>query len=128
MECYSIYMSNKSLAVFGVGLYILRFLSSATDLDGNQQAPTLLILISGIGTLIFIIWAVVRLWAVARKVALVLASSAILSMGTPLIATPELSNINLLVSGISTAFFVSYFYAVFLLWHLLSSIDKNQSV
>ena len=32
-------MSNKKLTIFGAGLYILRVLSSATDLDGNPQAP-----------------------------------------------------------------------------------------
>jgi hypothetical protein len=119
-------MSNKRLAILGIGLYILRVLSSATDLEGNQQAPTVLILISGIGTLIFIVLVVMRLWNVAKITALMLAFFAVLSLGTPLIATPELSVINILVSGIGIAFFVSYFYTVFLLWDLPSSVTKNE--
>src|SRR3989344_5962549 len=55
-------MKNKTLAILGVGAYILSVISSAEDLVGNYTAPTALIAVSAIATLVFTIMAVVRLW------------------------------------------------------------------
>jgi hypothetical protein len=71
-------MKNKTLAIFGIGTYILSVLSSATDLEENSVAPIALITISGIATEVFIIMAIVRLWKEAKGVSIILASSAVI--------------------------------------------------
>lgn len=71
-------MKNKALAIFGIGTYILSVLSSAEDLEGNSAMPVALIAISGIATAVFIIMATICLWKEARKLAIALASSALI--------------------------------------------------
>lgn len=55
-------MKNKTLAILGIGAWILSVASSAEDLAGNYTAPIALIVVSALATLIFTIMAVVRLW------------------------------------------------------------------
>jgi hypothetical protein len=55
-------ITNKILAILGIGSYILAVVASATDLDGNLRFPPALILISGTLGLIFIVIATIRLW------------------------------------------------------------------
>jgi hypothetical protein len=56
------YMKNKTLAIFGIGAYILSVISSAEDLAGNYTAPIVLVAISAMATLAFTIMATIRLW------------------------------------------------------------------
>lgn len=69
-------MKNKTLAIFGIGIYILSVLSSAENLEGASVAPVVLVVISGIATFIFIVLATIRLWKEARVLAILLPSSA----------------------------------------------------
>jgi len=62
-------MKSKTLAILGIGTWILSVASSAEDLGGNYTAPTALIVISAIATLAFTIMAVVRLWKTQRVTA-----------------------------------------------------------
>lgn len=55
-------MKSKQLAIFGIITWILSVASSAEDLAGNYTAPTVLIAVSALATLVFTIMAVVRLW------------------------------------------------------------------
>lgn len=55
-------MKSKHLAIFGVITWILSVASSAEDLVGNYTAPTILIAVSALATLIFTIMAVIKLW------------------------------------------------------------------
>ena len=55
-------VKSKTLAIFGVVTWILSVASSAEDLAGNYTAPTALIVVSALATLVFTIMAVVRLW------------------------------------------------------------------
>jgi len=71
-------MKNKILAIFGIVAYILSVLSSAEDLKGNSIAPSVLIIISGIVTLVFFIMAVIRLWKEVRNLSIIFFSSAII--------------------------------------------------
>ena len=68
-------MKNKTLAVFGIGTYVLSVLSSAEDLEGNSVVPFALIAISGIATAVFIIMATIRLWKKAKSASILLVSS-----------------------------------------------------
>lgn len=70
-------MKNKTIAIIGIGSYILSVITSAEDLEGNLKFPIVLIAISGILTIIFIVAATVRLWKGARYVSIILASSAL---------------------------------------------------
>lgn len=106
-------MKNKTLAIFGIATYILSVLSSATDLEGNSVAPIFLIVISGIAIIVFIIIATVRLWKEARKVSIILFSSAIIlfilttiqmltlpSYGSPIIVLMNIARVIYLVAFI----------------------------
>jgi len=57
-------MNNKFLAIFGIGAYVLSVIATATDLEGNPKFPFILIIISGIATIIFLIMATIRLWKI----------------------------------------------------------------
>jgi len=63
-------MTNKILAILGIGAYILAVVASATDLDGNLRFPPALILISGTLGLIFIVIATIRLWKESKGVSI----------------------------------------------------------
>lgn len=65
-------ISNKTIAILGVGSYILSVVASTTDLDGNFKFPPVLIIISGILDLIFIVMATIRLWNSARIVSILI--------------------------------------------------------
>jgi len=69
-------MKNKTLAIFGIGTYILSVLASAENLEGVSIAPVVLVAVSGIATLTFIVLATIRLWKEARALAVLLPSSA----------------------------------------------------
>ena len=71
-------MKNKTIAIFGIGTYILSVITSATDLEGNFVMPIVLIVASGIATAVFIIMAIVCLWKEAKGVSIMLASSAVI--------------------------------------------------
>ena len=71
-------MKNKTLAILGIGTYILSVLTSASDLAGNFKFPAVLILISGILGLIFIIIATIRIWKESKLLSILLLSSYII--------------------------------------------------
>jgi len=69
-------MKNKTLAIFGIGTYILSVLASAENLEGVSIAPVVLVAVSGIATLTFIVLVTIHLWKEARALAILLPSSA----------------------------------------------------
>jgi hypothetical protein len=96
-------MKNKTVAIFGIGTYILSVITSATDLEGNFRLPIALIAISGIATAIFIIMALVRLWKDAKGVSITLAFSEVIliilyiiqCIGTPSYGSPVIILLNI---------------------------------
>jgi glucan phosphoethanolaminetransferase (alkaline phosphatase superfamily) len=112
-------MKSKTLAIFGIGTYILSVITSATDLEGNSVVPIFLIAISGIATAVFIIMATIRLWKISKISSILLVSSTIIllilsvvqvvvspSYGSPLII---LFNITRVIN------FIAFIWAVSLL-------------
>ncbi|MFA6455062.1 MAG: hypothetical protein WCV70_04370 [Patescibacteria group bacterium] len=73
-------MKSKTLAILGIGAYILSVLSSAEDLTGNYTAPTALIAVSAIATLAFTIMAVVRLWKTQKVTAILFLASSLITL------------------------------------------------
>lgn len=73
-------MKSKTLAIFGIGTWILSVASSAEDLGGNYTAPTTLIVTSAIATLVFTIIAVVRLWKTQKVTAVLFPASSLVSL------------------------------------------------
>jgi hypothetical protein len=71
-------MKNKTLAILGIGTYILSVIASASDLEGNSVAPVALIVISGIATIVFIVMATIRLWKEAKSASILLVAAAII--------------------------------------------------
>lgn len=72
-------MKNKTLAIFGITMYVLSVLSSAENLEGQSTAPLFLIAISAIGNLVFLIIATVRIWKKARGLAITYLAATIIS-------------------------------------------------
>ncbi len=73
-------MKNKTLAILGIGAYILSVLSSAEDLGGNYTAPTALIAVSAIAMLVFTVMAVVRLWKTQKVTAILFLASSLITL------------------------------------------------
>jgi len=71
-------MKNKTLAIFGIGTYILSVITSATDLEGNFRFPIAFIAITGIADTVFIIMATIRLWKEAKSASILLVSATII--------------------------------------------------
>ncbi len=73
-------MRSKTLAIFGIGAYILSVISSVEDLAGNYTAPTVLIAVSAIAMLVFMIMAVVRLWKTQKISSILFLISSVISL------------------------------------------------
>ena len=115
-------MKNKTLAIFGIGTYILGVITSATDIEGNFRFQIVLIAISGIATIVFIIMAVIRLWKGSKYVSIMLASSTIIlfvltiiqeitlpQYGSPIII---LLNITKVINFLTTIYVICLFWAM----------------
>jgi hypothetical protein len=85
-------MKNKTLAILGIGTYILSVVSSATDSAGNSAVPVILIIISALASLVFIVMAAIRLWIQAK----------------PLVIAFVVSQIIIFISSVCQVFFFSY--------------------
>lgn len=113
-------MKNKTLAIFGIGTYILSVLTSATDLEGNSVVPVVLIVISGIATVLFIVMATIRLWKEAKSASILLASSAIilfiLSVVQGVTSPSYGSSLIILLNITKVINFIAFVWAVLLLW------------
>jgi hypothetical protein len=96
-------MKSKHLALFGVITWILSVASSAEDLAGNYTAPTVLIAVSSLATLVFTIMAVIRLWK-PQKV------TAILFLVLSLVSLVYVS------SPIKIIDFILFIWVISLLW------------
>lgn len=73
-------MRNKTLAILGIGTWILSVASSAEDLVGNYTAPTALIVVSAIAILVFTIMAVFRLWKTQKITAVLFLASSLITL------------------------------------------------
>ena len=73
-------MKSKTLAILGIGAWVLSVASSAEDLGGNYTAPTDLIVGSAIATLAFTIMAVVRLWKTQKITAVLFLASSLITL------------------------------------------------
>lgn len=120
-----LFMSDRSLAFLGIGLYVLQVLTSATDDKGSTQTPDILILLSGVAGIIFVTIVSVRLWRGGTKIeAIILPLITFASEASLYIQTPNPSNTNLIVSGLKVGAFLAYFYAILLLF----AFNRQQKV
>ena len=120
-------MKNKTLAIFGVGTYILSILSSAENLEGSSVAPTALIAISGIATLVFIILATTRLWKEAKGLTIIYASSAlsvfIFTILQVVTSPPNGSPVIILMNMAKVVKFVSFILVIVKLFRIKNTIQ-----
>ncbi len=70
-------MKNRTIAIIGIGSYLLSVIASGTDDNGNFVSPSILVALSGLVTIIFTILATIRLWKEAKFLSIMLASSEI---------------------------------------------------
>ena len=97
-------------------MYILQVLSSGSDTNGNSLTPDTIILFSGTASLVYVITAAVFLWEIGRKrVALVLPIT-FLATGAALFLTQNPSVLNVIINAVRVFAFVTYFYAVWLIF------------
>ena len=115
-------MKNKTLAIIGIGSYILSIITPATDLEEKFVLPIILIAISGIVQILFTVMATVRLWQQARNGSIILASSAIILFVLNVIyevTLPEYgSAIIILLNVTKVIHLLAFFYAIILLWKM----------
>lgn len=115
-------MKNKTLAIFGIGTYILGVVTSATDVEGNPVMPIVLFVIPELATIIFIIMATIRLWKKTKCASILLASSTVIlfilsvvqSIVSPLYGSP----IIILLNITKVINFIAFIWAVSLLWKM----------
>jgi hypothetical protein len=125
-------MKNKTLAIFGIGTYILSVIASAEDLEGNPKAPVALIVISGIAGIVFIIMAAVRLWKRARYASIILVSSEIILFILTVIqevTSPKYGSPIIILLNITKIInFLVFFYAIILLWTMAKYENKINKI
>ena len=105
-------MKNKTLAIFGIGTYILSVIISATDLEGNSTIPIALIAISGVATIVFYIMATKRLWNIQKIAPILLISSVVVLI----ILSIAQGVAPLLINIIKIINFVVFIWIISLLW------------
>ena len=109
-------MKNKTLAIFGIGTYILQVITSVEDLEGNYLSPLFLIAISGILTIIFTAMATIRLWKEVKYISIILASSALILFVSTIVQEialpPYGSPIIILVNVTKVIHFIAFVWAV----------------
>jgi len=122
-------MKNKTIAIIGIGSYILSIITSAEDLEGNFVSPIVLIALSGVLAIIFTVAATVRLWKRARYVSIVLVSSSIILFVLSLVQEVTLlkygSPIIILSNATKVIHLLVLFYAIILLW-TMAKFDKSK--
>lgn len=96
-------MKSKHLAIFGIITWILSVASSAEDLAGNYTAPTVLIAVSALATLVFTIMAVIRLWKPQKVTAILFL---VLSLVSLVYVSASIKIIN----------FILFIWVISLLW------------
>ena len=113
-------MSNKTIAIFGIGTYVLSVISSATDLEGSSTVPVILIAVSAIATTLFTIMAIVRLWKEARGISIMLASSAIVLLILTVvqgITSPSYGSLSIILLNVALiTHFIAFVWAVIKLY------------
>ena len=120
-------MKNKTLAIFGIGTYILSVLSSAENLEGVSVAPVALVVISGIATLIFIVLATIRLWKETKILAIMLPSTAfilfVFTIIQTLIEPPYGSPVIILMNLVKVINFVVFILVIVKLFKINKAND-----
>lgn len=113
-------MTNRNLAIVGIGTYLFSVYSSATNADKKPAVADYIIIISGIISALFALFATVRLWKVNKLASILFASTSILLFSFELLKvlfTPIYgSTLTITVNIVMIVAFVSFFYAVFVLW------------
>jgi len=123
-------MKNKTLAIFGIGTYILSVLSSAEDLGGNSVAPIALITISGIATTVFYVMATIRLWKTHKSALILLISSVIIYVILSIIqsfTSPSYGSSTIILLNITKIInLIAFIWVVALLWKTTRQLEKNK--
>ena len=113
-------MTNRTLAVIGIGTYILSVYSSMTTSDGNAAVSEYVIIMSGIISALFALVATIRLWKVKKLASILLASTSILLFVFEILKVvfkPSYgSALTITVNIIMIVAFASFFYAIIILW------------
>jgi len=109
-------MKNKTLAIYGIGTYILSVITSTSDIEGNPVFPVAVILISGFAGFLFFIMATIRLWNHARNVVLIYMFSTIiliiLSVIQEITSPTDGSPIIILLNVTKIIHFIAFVWAV----------------
>ncbi len=127
-------MSNRAIAIFGVGAYLLSVVSSAQDAEGMSTVPLAVVVVSGILTVLFLITAMARLWKNARYASIILASSAIalLVLGVVVEVVPgasESGTASVIAFNVTKiVHLLALFLAVALLWAIPSARTNKSPV
>lgn len=129
-------MKNKTLAIFGIGTYILSVFASAENLSGESTVPPALIIVSGIAMTVFIIVATIRLWKKSKIASVLLASSSVIYFGLTIlhvVFNPAYGSPLILSMNIAKVInFVMFIWTIYTFWKgdfvsYDSSLRNNQT-
>src|SRR5262249_34507995 len=107
-------MRNKTLALFGIGTYILSVLTSATDSAGNSKVPLSLVAVSALATVVFYFIAAKRTWDIQKSEPLLLIISATLGIVLSAIQGQGIAPIYINLTKIANV--LAFFWVVSILW------------
>jgi hypothetical protein len=113
-------MKNKTLAIFGIGTYLLSVYASTTNADGASAVPTFIVMFSGGASILFTILATIRLWKMSKFVSTLFATTSVIFFGLEVMQvlnTPAYgSSIVIFLSIVKVISLLTFFWVVWLLW------------
>lgn len=123
----------KTLAIFGIGAYVLSVLSSATNLEGNFVASDALIFISGVAMIVFVIMATIRLWKEGSKsLSIIFASLVGTRFITDIVIFQEIvvladgSPITIITNIITVVYVVAFIFVIVRLFKMKEGVVINK--
>jgi len=105
-------ISNKIIAIYGIVTYILSVIFYSTDLEGNLKFPIIIVLITGILSLIFVIVATKRLWNIERILSILFLSSYIFLIALSVlqeIIVPTYGSLLVIITNIAKVIRILFF-------------------
>lgn len=120
-------MTNKTLAIFGIGIYFLSVYSSETNANGASTVSPYIVMISGGASFLFTILATIRLWKISKFVSTLFATTSVIFFGLEVIQVfymPDYgSSIVIFLSIIKIINLIAFFWALWLLWRTRQEIN-----
>lgn len=119
--------TNRTLAIFGIATFLFSVYSTAT-INGVPSEPQYIITSSFIVSILFTIFAVIRIWKIKKVFSLLFALINVLEFSAEFIKeikTPsDGSTLILAINIVKILSFLSFIYAIVVLWKKQNDYDN----